>query len=129
MKIQGQRNLSFIVVWIILIFACGSTAQTQGLMGNKGLPAGVEWKAAKPPISLVQGQSAQASSYFETGRAPAPFFKALFIPQKMPGADYYTRHMGFFCKKEWEFEKTAHLPLRFRLGSLENCNYLEGKNR
>jgi hypothetical protein len=41
--------------------------------------------------------------------------------------DYYTRHFGFMCKKELELEKTTHIPLRFRLGSLEQCNYLEGK--
>ncbi len=42
-------------------------------------------------------------------------------------ADFYGQRMGFFCKKEWGFEKTTHIPLRFRLGSLENCNWLEGK--
>jgi hypothetical protein len=41
--------------------------------------------------------------------------------------DYYSRHFGFFCKRELELEKTIHVPLRFRLGSLEYCNRLEGK--
>jgi hypothetical protein len=41
--------------------------------------------------------------------------------------DYYSRHFGFFCKRELELEKTIHVPVRFRLGSLENCNRLEGK--
>jgi hypothetical protein len=35
---------------------------------------------------------------------------------------------GFFCKREWELEKTTHIPFRFRLGSLAECNTLEGKH-
>lgn len=42
-------------------------------------------------------------------------------------ADYYTRHIGFVCKKELAFEKVTKIPLRFRVGSLQQCNYLEGK--
>ena len=41
--------------------------------------------------------------------------------------DYYTRHFGFFCQKELMIEKTTRIPLRFRLGSLDYCNSLEGK--
>lgn len=43
------------------------------------------------------------------------------------GADFYTRNFGFFCKKELEFEKVTKIPLRFRLGSLQYNDYLEGK--
>lgn len=41
--------------------------------------------------------------------------------------DYYTTHFGFFCKKELAFEKSTGIPVRFRLGSLDYCNTLEGK--
>jgi hypothetical protein len=52
-------------------------------------------------------------------KAPAPI---TIISQ-----NYYTQHFGFFCKKELALEKATKIPLRFRLGSLQHCNYLEGK--
>jgi hypothetical protein len=48
--------------------------------------------------------------------------------QYMLKADFYAQQLGFFCKKEWKLEQSIHFPIRFRLGSLEYCNYLEGKN-
>ncbi len=46
---------------------------------------------------------------------------------KIISQNYYTQHFGFFCKKELALEKATKIPLRFRLGSLQHCNYLEGK--
>ena len=44
-------------------------------------------------------------------------------------ADFYSRQLGFFCKQEIKMDKVTKFPIRFRLGSVEQCNWLEGKRR
>lgn len=41
--------------------------------------------------------------------------------------DFSTCNYGFFCKEELKIEKAAKFPIRIRLGSLQQCNYYEGK--
>jgi hypothetical protein len=41
--------------------------------------------------------------------------------------DSYIKNLAFFCRQEWKLEKALKVPFRFRVGSLEQCNLLEGK--
>ena len=81
---------------------------------GKVLPAlGVEMGAWRTRIMGVPGTQMERASWPENGA---------MIP-----ANRVVTHFGFFCRRELELEKTIRLPLRFRLGSLEYCNRLEGE--
>ena len=41
--------------------------------------------------------------------------------------DFYSTHLGAACKMELQLEKQTKLPIRLRLGSKEQVDYLEGK--
>ena len=41
--------------------------------------------------------------------------------------NFYASHLGFFCKQELKLEKMTKLPFKFRLGSVQYCDWLEGK--
>jgi hypothetical protein len=46
----------------------------------------------------------------------------------MMSANNYMSPIGFFCRKEIQFQELTHVPFKFRLGSVEYTDYLEGKN-
>ena len=51
------------------------------------------------------------------------------IPSTFLSPGYYASQLGFFCKQEIKMDKITKVPFRFRLGSVAECNRLEGKNR
>ena len=55
-----------------------------------------------------------------------PLFSQTPLLQILP-ANFYCSQLGFFCKKEWKFEAVTKLPFKFRLGSIQYNDWLEGK--
>ena len=50
--------------------------------------------------------------------------------RKMPSGLILTQEttIPFFCRKETQLERITKIPFRIRVGSLEQCDMLEGKN-
>jgi hypothetical protein len=42
-------------------------------------------------------------------------------------ANYYSSGLAFFCKQEIKFENVTKIPFKFRLGSVQQCDWMEGK--
>ena len=62
--------------------------------------------------------------FINAAATPHSFFS--FRLSRLPD-DYYNLNLGWACKQEWKLEKATSIPLRIRLGSIEQVNYLEGK--
>jgi len=114
-----QRIYKFLVVLALIAFSQKLNAQLKPLT-----------VVPQPVVFMklfVTGSAIKPADivYKNNPRIPS----TLLLPPISTGIapDYYTRHFGFFCKKEWQFEKATAIPLRLRLGSLDYVNRLEGK--
>lgn len=90
---------------VTLIIPPGNRFGAGKALGSQKKPVPLAWNAFRPGLQK----------------------KPVLLRQPLP-ADHYTRQLGFFCRNEWQLDKKTLLPLRFRLGSLEYTNRMEGKN-
>ena len=61
------------------------------------------------------------NTWFEANNKKVP------VRVSMISADHYTQNFGFFCKKELQFEKATKVPFKFRVGTVQYCDWMEGK--
>jgi hypothetical protein len=57
----------------------------------------------------------------------SPFINFTPISYSLISPGFYTQHFGFFCKKELQMWKITKVPFKFRLGSVQQCDWMEGK--
>ena len=84
-------------------------------------------------VSMLHAQSAHDStkqnlSPFYPLHNTINFLNVQPVKSFLP-ADFYANHLPFFCTKELQLQKTAGIPVKFRLSTVEYCDKLEGKNR
>lgn len=93
------------IVKMILLFACFFPCPVKAQQAS---PVWWHRVAFQPAVSEKRNESKQ----------PA-------LPLLRP--DFAWRLSGTVCKKEWKLEQKTGLPFRFRLGSVADCDWLEGK--
>lgn len=52
-----------------------------------------------------------------------------YFPIRMIPQNIYSKNLAFFCRTELQLEKHTKIPFRFRLGSMEYVDALEGKKK
>jgi len=53
--------------------------------------------------------------------------RLIVVPISYLPGNYYSSHLGFVCRQEIKIEKSTGIPFRFRLGSVQQVDWLEGK--
>jgi len=66
------------------------------------------------------------SAHYLSEPAPTESSQASF---NMVHSSLYYEQLGFFCRKEIQLQKVTTVPVKFRLGSYDYVNWLEGKDR
>ncbi len=126
---MAQRLLRFLVV-CIFIFHNQAKAQQQTVLKTVAFQFSLE-KQSKYNKPRTDRTNLLNDCHFDaTGKKT--YYQILLRKtqghlQVVP-ENFYTNKMGFFCKQEWKFEKHSLIPFKFRLGSVLQSDYLEGKN-
>jgi len=126
MKNRPERKFSFLVVWLTM-FSCIS-GNGQNML--KKADSGTDFKHVSLPGSHAQGLSPNPRNRAGWDLSREVIFAGVMNPERLYTipADVYYLQSGYFCKREWELEKTTHIPFRFRLGSLAELDAMEGKH-
>ena len=51
------------------------------------------------------------------------------FPKTIIPGNFYTQQLGFMCRQELKFEAITKIPFKFRLGSVQYCDWMEGKKK
>lgn len=71
---------------------------------------------------------ASEKSFFKITTADTVTANKISIsPYMLVSPSFYSNNLAFFCRQELKFEKVTKIPFKFRLGSVQQVDYLEGK--
>ncbi|GAB4493109.1 MAG: hypothetical protein OHK0019_16380 [Saprospiraceae bacterium] len=115
-------------LWLVVTFV--QTAASQSFSEGKNLSqlqkavfSGNEptqyWLPQKPNLLLLEPLKPSLSTFAEGQFLPS---RSSYFPR------WSAEELPFFCRIEHDFAKKSTVPFKFRLGSVEYVDWLEGKS-
>ena len=98
------------------------------------LPAQNTYKISGKSLLELRGEQLSKPLIFSTQSRLIPFNFTNVTPQTLTQkiqtlslSETYWEELGFFCKMEIKMEQKARFPVKFRLGTVDYVDRLEGK--
>ena len=115
-----QRVTGFLVVFLLMFF---SSSQGQ-LYPSPGISISGFKKVHFQPLANPFQSRFGPQLYFHAEDCTPP---QKFTLLNLPTGATYVNNLGFFCQQEVKLDKMLAIPIRFRLGSREYVDWMEGK--
>ncbi len=115
-----QRVAGFLVVFLLMFF--GSSSGQRFPAPGIAVP-GLKKVHFQQTVKSFQSQFGTVSILRATDCTRPPAFNLLNLPTSRT----YINNLGFFCRQELKLDKVLAVPVRFRLGSKEYVDWMEGK--
>ncbi|MFC4231113.1 hypothetical protein ACFOW1_04380 [Parasediminibacterium paludis] len=79
-------------------------------------------------IVTVISQKLAAQMTLPNATKKLPLDSLRNLPLRVVASNYYSNNLSFFCKQELQIQKITKVPVKFRIGSVEEVDKLEGKH-
>jgi hypothetical protein len=79
-------------------------------------------------IMMVIGQKLAAQMTLPNAPKKLPIDSLKNLPLRVLASNYYSNNLPFFCRQELQIQKLVKVPVKFRIGSVEEVDKLEGKH-
>jgi hypothetical protein len=79
-------------------------------------------------IMIMVGEKLAAQITLPHAPKKLPLDSLKNLPLRVLASNYYSSNLPFFCKQELQIQKLVKVPVKFRIGSVEEVDKLEGKH-